>query len=327
MPAASPTANPSSENHGEVPEAPSIQQPAGEAHHEGEHERQADRAQLADRVAASAASGVIATAPSVGRGRLRTPPPPPPRGLYWRLPGSRMVHLRRLLAVGAAAALLWPSLLDAQARERVAYVTVVDRSPAASRSPSCRRRTSSCARTACAREVLRVTRATGPMLIAVLVDNSSAAEPAFPTSATPLTRFLTGLGDLGPVTLVTMAERPTIVTDYTSNPALLSAGVSRIFSPSPAASRSSTPCSRPADGLLKREGERAAIVLRERTGRSSTARCTTRGRWAGSSNRARRLHAVISQSPGRAAFTDAARQRDSLFDRGVRETGGSVATS
>ena len=33
------------------------------------------------------------------------------------------------------------------------------------------------------REVLRVTRATGPMHIALLVDNSAAAEPAIPESA------------------------------------------------------------------------------------------------------------------------------------------------
>ena len=34
------------------------------------------------------------------------------------------------------------------------------------------------------------------------------------------------------------------------------------------------------------------------------------------------LHAVVLNPPGRAAFTDAAQQRDSLFDRGVKETGG-----
>ena len=51
-----------------------------------------------------------------------------------------MAHLvRRLLAVGAASALLWPVSLDAQARERVAYVSVVERAsgqPLAELSPT-----------------------------------------------------------------------------------------------------------------------------------------------------------------------------------------------
>jgi hypothetical protein len=231
-----------------------------------------------------------------------------------------MVHLRRLLAVGAAAALLWPSLLDAQARERVAYVTVVDRSsgqPLTELSPP----DVIVREDGVRREVLRVTRATGPMLIAVLVDNSSAAEREIPNIRDAVTRFLTGLGDLGPVTLVTMAERPTIVTDYTSNPALLSAGVSRIFAPFASGVTVLDAVLEAADGLLKREGERAAIVLLGAQGIEHSTLHYTRplGRLKQSGAT---LHAVILNPPGRAAFTDAARQRDSLFDRGVRETGG-----
>ena len=76
-----------------------------------------------------------------------------------------------------------------------------------------------------------------------------------------------------------------------------------------------------SDGLMKREGERAAIVMLSVQGvEHSTLHYTRplgRLKQSGAS-----LHAVILNPPGRVAFTDAARQRDSLFDRGVRETGG-----
>ena len=70
-------------------------------------------------------------------------------------------------------------LLDAQARERVAFVSVVDRDsgqPVTELSPA----DVVVREDGVRREVLRVTRASGPMHIAVLVDNSAAAEPAIP---------------------------------------------------------------------------------------------------------------------------------------------------
>ena len=76
-----------------------------------------------------------------------------------------------------------------------------------------------------------------------------------------------------------------------------------------------------AGGLLKREGERAAIVMLSVQGVAHSTLHYTRplGRLKQSGAS---FHAVIFNPPGRVAFTDAARQRDSLFDRGTRETGG-----
>ena len=171
------------------------------------------------------------------------------------------------------------------------------------------------------REVLRVARATGPMHIALLVDNSVAAEPAIPNIRDALTGFLAALGDLGPVTLVTMADRPTLVTDYTTNPALLTAGVARIFAQPGSGVTLLDAVLEASDGLIRREGERAAIVLLSVLGIEYSTLHYTRplGRLKQSGAT---LHAVVLNPPSRAAFTDAARQRDSLFDRGVRETGG-----
>jgi hypothetical protein len=232
-----------------------------------------------------------------------------------------MAHLiRRLLAAGAASALLWPAVLGAQARERVAFVSVLDR---ATGQPLAELTTADVVvrEDGVRREVLRVTRATGPMHIAVLVDNSAAAERSIPNIRDGVTRFLGALGDLGPVTIVTMADRPTLVTDYTTNPAVLSAGVGRIFSQPGSGVTLLEAVLETSDGLIKREGERAAIVLLSAMGIELSnlhyTRPLGRLKQSGAS-----LHAVILNPPGQAAFTDAARQRDFLYDRGVKETGG-----
>lgn len=228
--------------------------------------------------------------------------------------------VRRFLAAGALAALLWPAFVAGQARERVAYVTVVERGsgrPLTELTPA----DVVVREDGVRREVLRVTRATAPMHVAVLIDNSAAAEPAIPFIRDGLTRFLAALGDLGPVTLVTMADRPTLLVDYTTNPTLLANGIGRIFAPPGSGVLLLDTVLDVADGLIRREGERAAIVLLSMQGvEFSTlhyARPLGRLKQSGAS-----LHAVMLNPPGRGDFTGAARQRDSLIDRGVRETGG-----
>ena len=236
-------------------------------------------------------------------------------------PAVRMAHrVWRLFTVGAAAFLVWPVLLDAQARERVAFVSVLDRAtsqPVTELVPADLIVREDGVR----REVLRVTRATGPMHIAVLVDNSAVAEPIIPDIRNGLTRLFAALGDLGPISVVTMAERPTIVIDYTSNPTLLAGAVGKIFSRPASGVTDLDAVLDVSNGLLKREGERAAIVWLSVQGvEHSTLHYTRplgRLKQSGAS-----LHAVILNPPGRVAFTDAGRQRDSLFDRGTRETGG-----
>ncbi|MGD9906719.1 MAG: hypothetical protein AB7U83_24900 [Vicinamibacterales bacterium] len=228
--------------------------------------------------------------------------------------------VRRLLAAGAIAAGLWPAWLAAQARERVAFVTLVERAsgqPVTELSPD----DIAIREDGVRREVLRISRATGPMHIAVLIDNSAAAEAAIPNIRTGLTRFLAALGDLGPVTLVTMADRPTLLVDYTSNATLLAAGVGRVFSQPGSGVLLLDAVLEASDGLIRREGERAAIVVLSAQGvEYSTlhhARPLGRLKQAGAS-----LHAVLLNPPGRGDFTVAAQQRDTLIDRGVRETGG-----
>lgn len=226
----------------------------------------------------------------------------------------------RLAAVVAMLGLAAPASLGAQARERVAFVSVVNRATGApltelapddifvreDRVP---------------REVLRVTRATGPMPVAVLVDNSAAAEPAIADLRTALTGFVTALGDLGPVSLISMAERPTLVTDYTAVTASAMAGIQRLFARPGSGVTLLDAVLEASRGIQKREGERAAIVIVSAGGVEQSNVHYTRALELLAASGAT-LHAVVLSPPGRAGFDDARRQRDMLLDRGVNSTGG-----
>lgn len=232
-----------------------------------------------------------------------------------------MAHpLARRAAVLATLWLVCAAALGAQARERVAFVSVVDRqtgAPIDEVTP----RDLVIREDRVSREVLRVARATGPMPVAVLVDNSTAAEPAIADIRNALTSFVTALGGLGPVTLISMADRPTLVTDSTNTPATVAAGIQRIFARPASGVTLLEAVLETASGLMKRESERGAIVVLSAGGveQSSvhSSRALDRLEASGAS-----LHAVILSPPGRTTFDDASRQRDMLLDRGVTSTGG-----
>lgn len=226
----------------------------------------------------------------------------------------------RFAAVVAILGLASSNGLGAQARERVAFVSVVDRAtgaPLTELSP----RDIFIREDRALREVLRVTRATGPMPVAVLVDNSAAAEPAIADIRTALTSFVTALGDVGPVSVIAMAERPTLVTDYTTTPAALMAGIQRLFARPGSGVTLLEAVLEAARGIQKREGERAAIVVLSAGGVEHSGVHYTRALEVLTASGAT-LHALLLSPPGRAGFDDARRQRDMLLDRGVNSTGG-----
>lgn len=226
----------------------------------------------------------------------------------------------RLAAVVAMLGLAAPAGLGAQARERVAFVSVVDRQTGAPLT-ELTARDIVIREDRVTREVLRVTRATGPMPVAILIDNSAAAEPAIADIRTALTTFVTALGDLGPVALVSMAERPTVVTDYTSSSDALAKGIGRIFSRPASGATLLEAVLETSRGIAKREGERAAVVVVSVGGVPHDtvhfSRAVDELKASGAT-----LHAVVLSPPGRAGFDDARRQRDMLLDRGVNGTGG-----
>ncbi len=249
-------------------------------------------------------------------------------GLYWprlrdRAPPAattRMVYRPFRLIVGSLVALLAGVSLGAQARERVAYVSLVDRATGIARD------TVAAADIVireddATREVLRVTPATGPLPIAVLVDTSAGAEATIPDVRKALGAFLAALGDTGPVALISYGERPTVLTNYTNAPAALEAGIGRVFARPGSGATTIDAIFETARGLATREGERAAIVVVSPTTPEQSNIHFTRALSRLESSGAT-LHVVTLTAPGRALFDDNARQRDTLFDRGVRRTGG-----
>ena len=175
-----------------------------------------------------------------------------------------MANSGRLAAAFLLAAVLSarPALVIAQAVQRSLYVSVLDQSgaPVADLGPSDfivrENRT--------AREVLRVEHADEPMQIALLVDNSQAAEPYIRDYREALPTFIAALTDAtGPkneIALVTLAERPTIITAYTSDPSQLQKGVQRIFSMSGSGTYLLDGIIEVSQGIIKRHSLRPVMI-------------------------------------------------------------------
>lgn len=207
-----------------------------------------------------------------------------------------------------------------QARERVLYVNAYDaktQKPVADLGP----RDFVVREDGIAREVLRVTPATSQMPIAVLVDNSQAADSAVADIRRALTTFLTGIDGLGPVALVTFADRPTILVDYTTSQKDLQRGVERIFAQPGSGATLLDAIREASNGMAKRESDRAAMVVltMEHTEFSTLhySQVLDALKASGAS-----LNAVVRLNPAASVTSDEVRNRSTVLDRGPRESGG-----
>lgn len=79
------------------------------------------------------------------------------------------------------------------------------------------------------REVLKVGPATAPLTIAILVDDSQAAEPAIQELRRGLTAFIDQMQGKAEIALSTIGERPTPIVEYTTGTEVLKRGVTKIF--------------------------------------------------------------------------------------------------
>ncbi len=137
------------------------------------------------------------------------------------------------VAVGSVAALCAVSAhsvpsVAAQANERVVYASAFDEK---TRAPitGLGVRDFVIREDGAAREVLRVTPATSPMAVAVLVDNTQAATNNIADIRRGLQSFIKALHGVGPVSIVGVADRPTILRDYTTDQKQLLDGANRVF--------------------------------------------------------------------------------------------------
>jgi VWFA-related protein len=110
------------------------------------------------------------------------------------------------------------------------------------------------------REVLRVSRATEPIDIALLVDNSAAAADAITFIRDALSKFVARMAADNRIGLIALADRPTSLVEYTSDVARLNAGIGRLFAMSQSGMTLLDGLAESARGLQRREGPRAVIV-------------------------------------------------------------------
>jgi hypothetical protein len=213
--------------------------------------------------------------------------------------------------------------LLAQANERVLYVSAYD---AQTRAPITGLGVTDFVvrEDGAAREVLRVTPATSPMPVAILVDNSQASTPYIADMRRALGTFVRELQGLGPVTIVGVADRPTILRDYTADVTQLESGVGRVFAMPDSGATLLDAIVETSRGLQKREEDRAAIVILTAENVEFSTRhykdvleALARG--------GAMLHAVVLNTPGGTALSDEARNRASVLDLGPKASGGTRA--
>ena len=87
------------------------------------------------------------------------------------------------------------------------------------------------------REVLRVSRATEPIDVAILVDNSAAARDDITFLRTALSNFVARITTGNHVAVIALADRPTILVDYTDDTKRLTAAVGSLFAMSNSSAR------------------------------------------------------------------------------------------
>jgi VWFA-related protein len=110
------------------------------------------------------------------------------------------------------------------------------------------------------REVLRVSRATEPIDVAVLVDNSAAAADDITFLRTGLSKFVAKMAPGNHVAVIALADRPTILVDYTDDTKRLSDAVGRLFAMSQSGMTLLDAIFETTRGLSRRESSRAVIV-------------------------------------------------------------------
>ncbi|HEY3161903.1 MAG TPA: VWA domain-containing protein [Vicinamibacterales bacterium] len=169
---------------------------------------------------------------------------------------------RRVLAVALGIAFTCataPMLVSAQGpRERTMFVSAVDQKgePVEGLGPN----DFVIREDGAAREVLRVSRATEPIDIAILVDDSAASEGVIPRVREGLRSFVARMSAGNEISIIGLADRPTILANYTSNPKLLQDAIGLLWARSRSGSTFMDALYEVARGLERRETPRAVIV-------------------------------------------------------------------
>jgi hypothetical protein len=228
-----------------------------------------------------------------------------------------------IVAVGSCL-LLQPGAAAAQAIERALYVSVLDSGgqPVEGLNESA----FVVREDGVAREVLRVVPASDPMQIALLVDNSAAASSSIIPLRQGLTRFITAMtepiegGGMNQIALITLAERPTIAADYTTDREALLKAVNTIFPQTGSAAYLLDALVEIGQGLARQNAMRPVIVSVTTEGPDYSSR--NRQQALAALDRAGGTYQAIVLGPAGSDLSDEARDRAIVLAQGTEAHGG-----
>jgi hypothetical protein len=218
------------------------------------------------------------------------------------------------------AAVLRPVAPRAQAIERSMYVTVVDDKGAP--VPDLTTMDFAIREDNARREVLRVAPADEPMQIAVLVDNSQAARDYIRDIRVGLESFVTDMtnGTKNQISIVALAERPTILAETSSDRTQLMKGVGRIFEQSGSGNYLLDGIIEVNRGFVVREAQRPVMVAITTEGPEFSSR-HYEDVLAPLQDSGVTLHVIVLGSPSN-DISEEARNRSAVLDQGPKTTGG-----
>jgi VWFA-related protein len=222
------------------------------------------------------------------------------------------------LVFAAAAMAPQPVAAQASSRERTLFVSAVDDKgePVEGLGPEAFIVRENGQR----REILRVSRATEPIDIALLVDNSAAVSDEITFIREALSRFVALMAADNRIAIIALADRPTIITDYTGDQKRLADGIGRLFPMPQSGMTLLDGIVETANGLARREGPRAVIVPVVTDGVEFTNRYF-RDVVAALKKASVPLHSV-TMGMFIHAEEHSVRERSFLLDEGPRQSGG-----
>jgi len=171
------------------------------------------------------------------------------------------------------------------------------------------------------REVLRIVPATDPMQVALLVDNTAAAEPHIANLRDGLKAFVRGLGSGHALSLVTFADRPTLVVSLAAQPEPVLEAIDRLFAQPSSGAYLLDAVVDAARGFIRREAPRPVmvVVMTEGIEFSTTPYDVALDRLAASGAQ---LHVLVLTGNAASDTITEVRNRNLFIDRGTRDTGG-----
>ena len=173
-----------------------------------------------------------------------------------------------------------------------------------------------------AREVVKVSRADAPVDITLLVDNSVAATRALQDLRLGLERFVTTFAGPHTITLITVADRPTVQVKATTSKAQLLRAVQRLYTPPDSGAYMVEGIVEAARDITRRKPARAAIIALTSMGIEFSDRGFQFALDALAESGAT-LHVIELQDTATANPGDQnVRDRNVTIDRGTTQTGG-----